>query len=125
MTRNLAFLAILLSSLCSPLNAQERDVEQATRILKKVADKLSSVRLLGYKYSFDYSVPSQGRDMKFSANAFLDLRPAGGTSRFRFQFDGDDRASNFNGSERFILDKKNKRSMSKARRHSILSVILF
>ena len=109
MKRNLALLAISLSMLCVPLFAQDADVDQADRILRKVADKLASVKLLGYRYGFDYGVPSQGRSMKFTADAFLDLKPADGTSRFRFQFSGDNTASNFNGTERFILDKKNKK----------------
>ena len=107
MKRNSAFLTLLFTLCSLAVNAQ--DAARAERILRRVADKLASVKLLGYKYGFDYGVPSQGRSMKFTAVAFLDLRPTDGTSRLRFQFSGDDTASNFNGTERFILDKKSKK----------------
>jgi thiol-disulfide isomerase/thioredoxin/outer membrane lipoprotein-sorting protein len=95
------FLFSTASSAQGPLSAD--------RVLHKIADKLASVKLLGYKYTFEYKRPSQERSIVETADAFLDLKPADGTSKFRFQFAGTDRSDTYNGAERFILDKKGKK----------------
>jgi len=107
MKRNFAMIAVALFFFVLPLSAQE--VAQPERVLQKVAEKLASVKLLGYKYGFEYGRPSQDRNMKVEADAFLDLKPSDGASRFRFQFVGGDRFSAYNGTERFTLDKPSKK----------------
>ena len=107
MKRNFAFFAIFVSLFASQLAAQE--VASPERIIQKVAAKLAAVKMLGYKYSFEYSRPSQDRSVKDQSQAFLDLRPTDKSLRFRFQFSGVDRFSGYNGAERFTLDKKGKK----------------
>jgi len=107
MKRSFAFLAIAILSVSASVSAQS--VAAPDTLIRKVADKLASVKLLGYKYTFEFNYPTQGRSMKQEMNAFLDLKPADGALRFRFQFSGDDRFAAFNGTEKFILDKAKKK----------------
>lgn len=107
MKRNLAFLAVTFLLVSASVSAQS--VAATDAIIRKVADKLAAVRMLGYKYTFEFSYPTQGRSMKQDLNAFLDLRPADRALRFRFQFSGDDRFAAYNGTEKFILDKAKKK----------------
>ena len=65
--RILVFFAIALCS--SHLFAQRPNSAEA--IMKKVADKLATVKLLGYKYRFEYSYPSQDRTSIQEAEAYL------------------------------------------------------
>ena len=76
----------------------------AVGILQKSADKLNSVKTLGYAYSFEYSYPSKERRMDINAQAYLDLKPGEAPGGFRFQFLGSDRLTIYNGSERFTAD---------------------
>lgn len=107
MKQKLAFLVFALLLFASELAAQQ--TLSADRVLQKVADRLAAVKLLGYKYHFEFSYPSQGRLIEEKAQAFLDLRPKDGASQFRFQFDGVDRSGIYNGTERFTLDKRGKK----------------
>src|SRR5688572_30526187 len=81
----------------------------ADQVMHSVAQKLASVKQLGYKYDFELSAPSKDRNFAMRADAFLDLRPADKGSKFRFQFTAVDRFSVFNGAERFTVDKKGKK----------------
>ena len=101
-----AFLAAVLL-LVANMSAQE-DLSPE-RVMQKVADKLAAVKMLGYKYSFELTSPSQESSIKDQAEAFLDLRPADKALRFRFQFSGPERFSGYNGAERFTLDKMKKK----------------
>ena len=105
--RNLTLFAIAVALCTSQLFAQQPD--SADRIMKKVADKLATVKQLGYRYKFEYSFPSQDRTAIQEAMAILDLKPADGSTQFRFQFVSDDRVDTYNGAERFLLDKKGKK----------------
>ena len=100
-------LAAALFLFATNLNAQE--LLSPERVMQKVADKLTAVKMLGYKYTFEYKYPSQDRQMVEKAAAFIELKPADGASQFRFQFSGADRFDIYNGAERFILDKKTKK----------------
>lgn len=104
--KNFVFLAIVLFLFATQMSAQE--FSSAERVLQKVADKLAETKLIGYKYGFEFSYPSQDRLVEQWAQAFLDLQPTDG-SQFRFQFSGADLVSVYNGTERFFLDKKGKK----------------
>ncbi|MEO5858147.1 MAG: TlpA disulfide reductase family protein [Pyrinomonadaceae bacterium] len=106
MRRIFTSIALLLFLFTPPLSAQQRS---STEILQSIVEKLNSVKQLGYKYTFEFSYPSQDRNIKDQAETFLDLRPADKASRFRFQFSGVDRFSAYNGAERYTLDKKGKK----------------
>ena len=107
MRRNSIFLAIAIPLFATQLIAQE--VLSPERVIQKVADKLASVKHLGYTYRFNYSVPSQNRSRVAQGVAFLDLKPEDGTSQFRFQFDFEDLKNTYNGTEQFYLEKKGKK----------------
>jgi thiol-disulfide isomerase/thioredoxin len=107
MKRNLTFLAAALFLFATNSSAQE--TVSAERVMQKVADKLAAVKQLGYKYSFDYRVPSQDRSTTEQAVAFLDLDPSDSTSQFRFKFTFHDRIDTYNGAERFFLDTQGKK----------------
>ena len=77
----------------------------ANEVMQKVAEKLASVNVLGYKYKFEFAYPSQQRSLEVSAQAYLDLRPVDRTADFKYQFLSDDRLSVYNGAESFIADK--------------------
>ena len=77
--------------------------------MRRVANKLATVKLLGYKYTFTYAYPSQDRRTVVTSQAYFDLRPADRKDGFKFQFNGEGRLSVYNGSERFIADEKTKK----------------
>ena len=74
MRRNSIFLAVVIPLFATQLIAQE--VLSPERVIQKVADKLASVKHLGYTYRFNYSVPSQNRSRVAQGVAFLDLKSA-------------------------------------------------
>ncbi|MDI1241892.1 MAG: TlpA disulfide reductase family protein [bacterium] len=106
MKRKFTLFAISLFLFVSQASAQDFS---SAKVIQSVVDKLNSVKQLGYKYSFELSYPSQDRNIKDQAEAFIDLRPADSGARFRFQFAGAERLSAYNGTERFTLDKKGKK----------------
>ncbi|MFL6469197.1 MAG: TlpA family protein disulfide reductase [Pyrinomonadaceae bacterium] len=104
---SLVLMLFLIPLFAMQISAQE--FVSAGRVMQKVADKLAAVKLLGYKYRFEYRYPSRESKSDVVAEAFLDLKPADGTSQFRFQFTNDGSLDAFNGAERFMLDKKNRK----------------
>jgi thiol-disulfide isomerase/thioredoxin len=102
-----ALVAILFLSL-SPLAAQTPSgkVLSADMVMQRAADKLASVKRLGYKYTFEYNRPSQQRNQAETSQAYLDLAPKGGTADFKYEFSNENRLSVYNGSESFIADKE-------------------
>jgi len=107
MKRNSVLIALSFLFVSTQLFAQEDPSPE--KILLKVVNKLRSVKLLGYKYGFEFKVPSQDRLITEQADAFLELQPTEGTSKFRFQFSGAGRFLAYNGTEQFTLDKKGKK----------------
>ena len=81
----------------------------AEYVLQKVASKLADVKLLGYKYNFEYNYPARDSRTVVNAQTYFDLQPADQKDGFKFQFIGEDRWSVYNGSERFTGDKKSKK----------------
>lgn len=74
--------------------------------MQRAADKLASAKRLGYKYTFEYTRPSQQRTQAENSQAYLDLAPEGGAADFKYQFSNENRLSVYNGSESFIADKQ-------------------
>ena len=107
MKRLSTLLIATLFVFAAQIAAQE--IASPEQVMQKVADKLAAVKHLGYRYNFDYSVPSQNRSRVAQGVAFLDLKPEDGTSQFRFRFIFDDLDDTFNGTERFLIDKKGKK----------------
>ena len=102
-------LTVLVLLFLLAANGLSQDALPAQALMRKVSDKLASIKLLGYNYRFEFSYPSQGRLIEEQAEAFLDLKPADGTSQFRFQFVSPGKVAVFNGTERFFLVKEGKK----------------
>lgn len=110
MTKYLSSLVICVVLLLSfPEQTLAQRTPSAEYILQRVASKLAAVKLLGYRYAFEYNYPAQDRRTVVNAQVYFDLQPADRTDGFKFQFTGDDRLSVYNGSERFTADKKSKK----------------
>jgi thiol-disulfide isomerase/thioredoxin/outer membrane lipoprotein-sorting protein len=102
---SLAFAVVLIAA----GQARSQTNPSAETVMQKVAKKLAAVKLLGYKYNFEYSYPARDSRTVANAQAYFDLQPADQKDGFKFQFIGDERSSVYNGSERFIADKKSKK----------------
>ena len=89
--------------------AQSQTNPSAEIVMQKVAKKLASVKLLGYKYNFEYSFPARDSRTVVNAQTYFDFQPADQKDGFKFQFVGEDRLSVYNGSERFFADKASKK----------------
>jgi thiol-disulfide isomerase/thioredoxin len=107
------YLSSLMICVVLLLSFPERTFAQRTPsaeyVLQRVANKLAAVKLLGYRYAFEYNYPAQDRRTVVNAQVYFDLQPADRTDGFKFQFIEDDRLSVYNGSERFTADKKSKK----------------
>ena len=88
---------------------QSQTNPSAEIVMQKVAKKLASVKILGYKYNFEYNYPARDSRTVVNAQTYFDLQPVDQTDGFKFQFIGEDRLSVYNGSERFIADKASKK----------------
>ena len=77
-------------------------------VLQKLANKLASVKLLGYTYKREFNYPSEGYLSESVASSYVDFRPADGTLGFRHQFSDDNIFAIYNGSESFVASKKKK-----------------
>src|SRR5215831_2013035 len=87
-------------------NAQLGNADE--RILQKIVEKLTSVKTLKYRYKREMNYPSEGYLSETSADSYLDLKPVDSPNGFRYQFSSDDLLAIYNGSERFIAEKKKK-----------------
>jgi len=94
--------------LISAVHLTAQDGLNADGIIQKVANRLASVKMLKYKYERELNYPSEGYLNKTSAESFLDLKPIDSPLGFKFQFSNDELLAVYNGSEKFIADKKNK-----------------
>lgn len=80
----------------------------AEAVLKKSAEKLSSLKTVKYKYKRELNYSSEKYFAESSADSFLDFTASNNVLGARFQFSGKDHISIFNGSEQFDLTKKDK-----------------
>jgi thiol-disulfide isomerase/thioredoxin len=100
--------AIFSVAICLPSVDRGQNINTDERVLQKIVDKLASVKTLKYRYKREMNYPSEGYLSETSADSFLDLKPSDSPTGFRFQFSSDDLLAIYNGSERFIADKKKK-----------------
>lgn len=80
----------------------------ADEILQKTAAKLSSLKMLKYKYHQEYNYKSEAFFAESKAESFLDFTPVESAVGLRFQFDDEVSVVTYNGSEKFSLNKKDK-----------------
>lgn len=76
--------------------------------MQKAADKLSSVKVLGYTYSREFNYASEGYLSRSSSSGYMDFQHKESPLGFRFQFSDDDLFAIYNGSESFVGAKKQK-----------------
>jgi len=108
----IAFLmaaAILAIAISLPSVNYSQDVQ--SRVLQKIAGKLLSLKTLKYRYKREFNYPSEGYLSETLADSFLDLEPTDSSTGFRYQFSNDELLAIYNGSEKFIADKKKKTIM--------------
>ncbi|MRG44650.1 hypothetical protein GFS24_05970 [Chitinophaga sp. SYP-B3965] len=104
MKRSIIFM-ILTSALCSFKTSSDL---RADYVLKRMADKLDSIKTLRYNYNRQISYPSENYKASTAGNIFLDFSSKDTLLRFRYQIDDADYSNIFNGIEQFDLDRKNK-----------------
>ena len=108
MNKYLSSLAIAAALLFfAAVQTPSQNDPPAEAVLKKVANKLATVKLLGYKYKTELGY--EGQPKYESSSAYVEMRPADGTSEFRHQFSNDERLAVYNGSESFVADKKTRK----------------
>ena len=99
-----AFLTLI--SLASPALSQK--LPTADAVLQKSANKLSSLKLLGYKYTSEFNYASENYLSKTVTDGYMDFQYRESPLGFRFQFSDDDLLAIYNGSEKFVAAKKQK-----------------
>lgn len=90
----------------SDVNAQAGAPDEP--VLQKIIEKLASVKTLKYRYKREMNYASEGYLSETSADSFLDLKPVDSQTGFRYQFSSEELLAIYNGSERFIAEKKKK-----------------
>jgi thiol-disulfide isomerase/thioredoxin len=89
-------------------NIPAQDGLSTDQVIQNVADKLASVKTLRYRYERELNYASEGYLNNVFADSFLDLKPVDGDLGFKYQFSNDELLAIYNGSEKFIADKKKK-----------------
>lgn len=102
MTFALSFLFLNHSS------AQKKTKWSATDVLIRVHEKLKPLKSLSYHLSRELSYSSDGYHRIETGNVFFDFSGDNPVLGFKYQFGNDLMHDTFNGSEEFILNKKNK-----------------
>jgi thiol-disulfide isomerase/thioredoxin len=82
--------------------------QTADEVLQKTAAKLASLKTIKYKYHQEYNYASEAYFRESAAESFLDLTPLDNQLNLKFQFNGEDVFIAYNGSESFVLAKKDK-----------------
>lgn len=102
-TTALLILLCVFTALASGQNQMSADA-----VLKKSADKLTALKTVKYKYKRELNYASEKFFAESIADSFLDFTTSNNVLGARFQFNGKDYISIFNGSEQFDLSKKDK-----------------
>ena len=89
-------------------SSAQTDSVQAEKVLKRTSDKLSRLTTLSYAYRRELKLDSEGVNDNKQIDSYLDLTSTDKIAGTRFQFDDLNSTYIFNGSEFFLLNKKNK-----------------
>jgi thiol-disulfide isomerase/thioredoxin len=101
------FLCLAYNFSTTNISAKSK-TDSAENVLKKVSDKLSSLKTLNYTFRRELNYESSGFLSKMQIESFLDFTAADKIIGSRFQFDEPNFIFVFNGSEYFLLNKKTK-----------------
>jgi len=101
------FLCLAYNFSTTNISAKSK-TDSAENVLKKVSDKLSSLKTLNYTFRRELNYESSGFLSKMQIESFLDFTSADKIIGSRFQFDEPNFIFVFNGSQYFLLNKKNK-----------------
>jgi len=101
------FLCLAYNFSTTNISAKSK-TDSAENVLKKVSDKLSSLKTLNYTFRRELNYESSGFLSKIQIESFLDFTSADKIIGSRFQFDEPNFIFVFNGSQYFLLNKKNK-----------------
>lgn len=103
-----AFIAFANFSVSGQMFSAKSKTDSAESVLKKVSDKLSRIKTLNYTFRRELNFESTGFASKMQIESFLDFNSTDKIIGARFQFDEPNFIFVFNGSEYFLLNKKNK-----------------
>jgi len=101
------FLCLAYNFSTTNISAKSK-TDSAENVLKKVSDKLSSLKTLNYTFRRELNYESSGFLSKMQIESFLDFTSADKIIGTKFQFDEPNFIFVFNGSQYFLLNKKNK-----------------
>jgi thiol-disulfide isomerase/thioredoxin len=79
----------------------------ADEVLKKMSDKLNSIRCIQYKHRRELNYPSKSFYNELNGKVYLDFTSPDKVIGTRYFFEGDNLILAFNGSESFICQSKN------------------
>ena len=81
---------------------------KADHVLKRMADKLNTIKTLRYQYNREISYPSENYKASTSASIFIDFSSKDTLLGFRYQVSDGGYSNIFNGTEQFDLNEKDK-----------------
>jgi thiol-disulfide isomerase/thioredoxin len=102
--RSIIFM-ILIGAICGFSTSSDL---KADYVLKRMADKLNSLKTLRYQYNREISYPSENYKASTSASIFIDFSGKDTLLGFRYQISDAGYSNIFNGTEQFDLNEKDK-----------------
>ncbi len=102
------FLVSLFTIACSVGSTLQAIAQQTPNdILQKMADKLNSCQTIDYNFFRSVNYISEDYHNEIKANCFLDFKNSNTTLGFQYQIENEQEKLVYNGSESFLLNKKN------------------
>ncbi len=102
--RSIIFM-ILTCAVCGFRTSSDLKAED---VLKRMADRLNSIKTLRYQYNREISYPSENYKASTSAGIFIDFSSKDTLLGFRYQVKDGGYSNIFNGTEQFVLNGKDK-----------------
>lgn len=102
--RSIIFM-ILICAVCGFRTSSDL---KADYVLKRMADKLNTIKTLRYRYNREISYPSENYKASTSASIFIDFSSKDTLLGFRYQINDAGYTNIFNGTEQFDLNGRDK-----------------
>ncbi|WP_343307402.1 TlpA disulfide reductase family protein [Chitinophaga niabensis] len=102
--RSIIFM-ILICAVCGFRTSSDL---KADDVLKRMADKLNTIKTLRYQYNREISYPSENYKASTSASIFIDFSSKDTLLGFRYQINDAGYTNVFNGTEQFDLNERDK-----------------
>lgn len=103
----LCFFLLSFNNLQNQTSTQLKDFE-TDKVLSKIYEKLNSIKQLQYKSLLELNYSSESYHKTLSTSNFIDFSSTDTIIGFKYQLDDENSFMIFNGSESFVLDKKQK-----------------